>query len=53
MDEVLDFVETIVIGNGADEFKQVPGRLKEDQQLVDLVRISQQQSGRQYDGICW
>jgi GDP-mannose 6-dehydrogenase len=53
MDEVLDFAETIVIGNGADEFRQVPGRLKEDQQLVDLVRISQQQSGRQYDGICW
>jgi GDP-mannose 6-dehydrogenase len=53
MDEVLEFAETIVIGNGAEEFKQVPGRLRADQQLVDLVRISQQQSGRQYDGICW
>jgi GDP-mannose 6-dehydrogenase len=53
MDEVLDFAETIVIGNGAEEFRQVPARLRDDQQLVDLVRISQQQSGKQYDGICW
>jgi GDP-mannose 6-dehydrogenase len=53
MEEVLDFAETIVIGNGAEEFRQVPGRLRDDQQLVDLVRISQQQSGKQYDGICW
>jgi GDP-mannose 6-dehydrogenase len=53
MDDVLDFAETIVIGNGAEEFKTVLARLKPDQQVVDLVRISQQQSGDQYDGICW
>ena len=46
-------VTTIVVGNGAEEFKSVPGRLKAGQQLVDLVRISQEQSGEQYDGICW
>jgi GDP-mannose 6-dehydrogenase len=51
--EVLDFAQTIVVGNGAEEFKSVPGRLKAGQQLVDLVRISQEQSGEQYDGICW
>ncbi|MBI3230053.1 MAG: UDP-glucose/GDP-mannose dehydrogenase family protein [Burkholderiales bacterium] len=53
MEEVLDFAETIVIGNGAEEFKSVPDRLKSGQQLIDLVRISKQQSGEQYDGICW
>jgi GDP-mannose 6-dehydrogenase len=53
MDEVLAFADTIVIGNGAEEFKTVLGRLRPDQHVVDLVRISQQQSGAQYDGICW
>ncbi len=53
MDEVLAFADTIVIGNGAAEFKAVPGRLKGGQTIVDLVRISQEQSGGQYDGICW
>lgn len=53
MDEVLAFADTIVIGNGAAEFKTVPGLLKPGQSLVDLVRISAAQSGGQYDGICW
>ncbi|HEY1044120.1 MAG TPA: nucleotide sugar dehydrogenase [Telluria sp.] len=53
MDEVLEFAETIVIGNGAEEFKAVPDRLKDGQAIVDLVRISPKQSGEQYDGICW
>jgi GDP-mannose 6-dehydrogenase len=53
MQEVLDFAETIVIGNGADEFKQVLANLKPEQVLVDLVRIVKDKSGSQYDGICW
>jgi len=53
MNEVLEFAETIVIGNGAEEFKSVPDRLKDGQSIVDLVRISPKQSGDQYDGICW
>ncbi|MCU6498881.1 UDP-glucose/GDP-mannose dehydrogenase family protein [Rugamonas sp. A1-17] len=53
MEEVLAFADTLVIGNGAAEFKTVPGQLKPGQQLVDLVRISAEQSGGQYDGICW
>ena len=53
MDEVLAFAETIVIGNGAAEFKTVPAKLTAGQTIVDLVRISQEQSGGQYDGICW
>lgn len=53
IDEVLDFADTIVVGNGAEEFKTVPERLKAGQHLIDLVRISKQQSGEQYDGICW
>ncbi|MES2116853.1 MAG: UDP-glucose/GDP-mannose dehydrogenase family protein [Pseudomonadota bacterium] len=53
MEEVLAFADTIVIGNGAAEFKTVPGQLKAGQSIVDLVRISAEQSGGQYDGICW
>ncbi len=53
MEEVLAFADTVVIGNGAAEFKQVPGLLKDGQSIVDLVRISKEQSGGQYDGICW
>ncbi len=53
MQDVLDFADTIVIGNGAAEFKTVPGSLKPHQHIVDLVRISKEQSGAQYDGICW
>ncbi len=54
MEEVLDFAEVIVIGNGASEFKAIFERLKPGQVVVDLVRISPNQSepGR-YDGICW
>ncbi len=52
--EVLEHADTIVIGNGADEFATVPGQLKDGQVIVDLVRISEDRSteGR-YDGICW
>lgn len=53
MEEVLEFAQTIVIGNGAAEFKTVPANLKPGQSLVDLVRIHPEQSGGQYDGICW
>jgi GDP-mannose 6-dehydrogenase len=53
MQEVMDFAETLVIGNGAEEFKPVPDSLKPGQVVVDLVRISKEMSNAQYDGICW
>lgn len=53
MQEVMDFADTLVIGNGAEEFKPVPASLKPGQAVVDLVRISKEMSGGQYDGICW
>ncbi len=53
VDEVLEFAETIVIGNSAREFGSVLDRLHHGQVVVDLVRISEQASGEQYDGICW
>jgi GDP-mannose 6-dehydrogenase len=53
IDEVLDFAETIVIGNSADEFRPVLDNLQPHQNVVDLVRISKERSREQYDGICW
>ncbi len=54
IDAVLSHAETIVIGNGADEFREIPEKLTDDQVVVDLVRIIDARSvvGK-YDGICW
>ena len=54
IDAVLDHGQTIVVGNGDPAFKEVAAKLRDDQRLVDLVRISDQRSGNgKYDGICW
>jgi GDP-mannose 6-dehydrogenase len=54
MDEVLEHAETVVIGNGAPEFKEVPARIKEGQTLIDLVRIVENPEVKgHYEGICW
>jgi GDP-mannose 6-dehydrogenase len=54
IEDVMAFGETIVIGNGAEEFRAVPDRLKPGQVVVDLVRVSQRRSDTSvYDGICW
>jgi len=54
LEDALEHGETIVIGNGAQEFRDVLSRAKDHQVIVDLVRISDHRSieGR-YDGICW
>jgi GDP-mannose 6-dehydrogenase len=54
MDAVLAHAQTIVIGNKDPEFQKVPQTLREDQVLVDFVRISGSRSEKgRYDGICW
>lgn len=54
MEEVLEFAEVIVIGNGAQEFKSILDQIRPEQIVVDLVRIvpNKSEAGR-YDGICW
>jgi len=51
--EVLENSEVIVIGNKADEFRQIDSRVREDQQVIDLVRLFEKTSHGSYDGICW
>ncbi|HYE34675.1 UDP binding domain-containing protein, partial [Methylocaldum sp.] len=54
LDEVLDFAEVVVIGNGAREFRDIFRKLRSEQVVVDLVRITDQRSNEgKYDGICW
>jgi GDP-mannose 6-dehydrogenase len=55
INDVLDHAQTVVIGNQDPEFGTVPERLRDDQVLVDFVRVS---GGRRsevgkYEGICW
>ena len=51
--DVLDFADTIVIGNGDKEFHAVPDRLRDGQSVIDLVRVTDSVSDSKYDGICW
>jgi GDP-mannose 6-dehydrogenase len=54
IDAVLDHAQTVVIGNKDPDFRNVPERLRDDQVLVDFVRINGRRSkGGKYDGICW
>jgi len=54
IEKVLGHADTVVIGNGDIEFSSVLERLEQGQVLVDLVRITSEQSqGGRYDGICW
>jgi GDP-mannose 6-dehydrogenase len=54
IDAVLDHAETIVIGNRDPDFREVWEHRRDDQNVVDLVRIGEQRNGSgSYDGICW
>ena len=54
IDELLGHAETIVIGNSAPEFKDVPQSMIEGQVLIDLVRIADMRSvAGVYEGISW
>ena len=54
VDEVVDFADTLVIGNAAPEFRGLRERLKPGQRLIDFVRISDSRSvAGVYEGIGW
>lgn len=54
IDDVLAHADTVVIGNGSDEFRDIPAQLRPDQVVIDLVRIiDTPHTDGQYEGICW
>ena len=54
IDEVLAHAQTIVIGNAAPEFAEVPRRVGEGQTIIDFVRVCDSRTVvGVYEGICW
>lgn len=54
IEEVLEHAEVLIIGNKAEEFREVAGKLRSDQKLIDLVRLFDSRlSDEMYQGICW
>ena len=54
IDEVLAHAQTIVIGNGAPEFAEVPRRIGDGQTIIDFVRVCDSRTILGvYEGLCW
>jgi GDP-mannose 6-dehydrogenase len=54
VDDVLASADTIVIGNGSSEFREVVGKLKPHQHVIDLVGIAKPaKPSNQYSGVGW
>ena len=53
IEEVISFAEVIVIGNPAEEFRNVCSVARPDQTVIDLVRITSDCKAAGYEGICW
>lgn len=55
VDDVIARSEVLVVANGAEEFRAVPGAMREDQVLIDLVRIvdDPREARGRYVGISW
>ncbi len=52
--EVLKVSDVIVVGNKAPEFRQIEEHLRDDQIVIDLVRLFDGRvSSESYQGICW
>jgi GDP-mannose 6-dehydrogenase len=54
LEAVLNDAEIVTVGKSDPDFRNVPERLREDQVLVDFVRIVENRTNNgRYDGICW
>jgi GDP-mannose 6-dehydrogenase len=52
-EDVIEHADVIVVGNGDPEFEGVLEGVRQDQCVVDLVRLQKVPSVNGYDGICW
>ncbi len=53
IDDVVVGSDVVILGNKAEEFRQVETKLKDGQVLIDLVRLFNRKSDDSYQGICW
>lgn len=52
--EVLDNSEVLIVGNKAEEFREIESHLRSDQTIIDLVRLFDGRvTNGAYHGICW
>ena len=51
--EVMEFAETVVVGNGAAEFRAAVADRNDTQVVIDLGHVADHASNDSYDGICW
>jgi len=53
LDEVLETSDLLIVGNKAEEFREIESKLRADQIVIDLVRLFEKTSDDAYQGICW
>jgi GDP-mannose 6-dehydrogenase len=53
VDEVVENADVIVIGNKAEEFRQIETKVGAGKLVIDLVRLFDKTSNDGYQGICW
>jgi GDP-mannose 6-dehydrogenase len=54
IDSILESSDTIVIGNGSGEFRDIAERVRPDQKIVDLVGVAKPSKAMaNYEGIGW
>ena len=53
IESVISHADTIVIGNGSDEFGDAINQVPANKTIIDFVRITDKKSDGCYHGICW
>lgn len=53
IEAVISHADTIVIGNGSDEFSDAINQVSANKTIIDFVRITDRRSDGCYEGICW
>ena len=53
INDVLEFGEVLVVGNKAEEFAEIEQKQRNEQVVIDLVRLFEKTSDDTYQGICW
>ena len=53
VDELVEASEVLIIGNKSEEFREIESKVRDDQIIIDLVRLFEKTSDDTYQGICW
>jgi GDP-mannose 6-dehydrogenase len=52
-EQAFDFAEVLIIGNKAEEFRELEAKRRQGQIIIDLVRLFDRGSDDSYQGLCW